>query len=71
GRAIVDNLFFFIPYQVGSREGGIVMLAEHALGLSGAAAVSAAVFYRLVEIFWTGVGYLFWIQDENAFKSST
>jgi len=71
GRAIVDNLFFFIPYQVGSREGGIVMLAEHALGLTGAAAVSAAVFYRLVEIFWTGVGYLFWIQDENAFKSST
>lgn len=71
GRALMDNLFFFVPYQVGSREGGVVMLAEHALGVAGGAAVSAAVFYRLVEIFWTGVGYLFWIQAENSAKSST
>jgi hypothetical protein len=70
GRALVDNVFFFVPYQVGSREGGILLLAQHALGVAGGLAVSAAVFYRLVEVFWTGVGYLFWIQDANAAKSS-
>ena len=70
GRALVDNLFFFIPYQVGSREGGMLLLATGALAIPGRATVSAAVFYRLVEIFWTGIGYLLWIQDENAKRSS-
>ena len=71
GRALMDNLFFFVPYQVGSREGGIVLLAEHAVGVSAGAAVSAAVLYRLVEIFWMGTGYAFWIHDERSRKSST
>lgn len=71
GRALLDNLFFFIPYQVGSREGGILLLATDALRIGSTVTVSAAVLYRLVEIFWTLVGYLFWIQDANAAKSST
>jgi hypothetical protein len=33
--------------------------------------ISAAVLYRLVEIFWTGIGYLLWIQAEKAKRSST
>ena len=70
GRALMDNLFFFVPYQVGSREGGIVLLAERAVGVSAGAAVSAAVFYRLVEILWMGIGYLFWIQEERSRRSS-
>jgi hypothetical protein len=71
GRALMDNIFFFVPYQVGSREGGIVLLAQHAVGVAATAAVSAAVFYRLVEIFWMGTGYLFWIFEERSRKSST
>lgn len=71
GRALMDNIFFFIPYQVGSREGGIVLMAEHALDISGNSAVSAAVFYRLVEIFWMGIGYLLWISTSRDRKSST
>jgi hypothetical protein len=65
GRALMDNIFFFIPYQVGSREGGILMLAEHAVKIG-----SAAVFYRLVEILWMGIGYLLWINEERVRKSS-
>lgn len=71
GRALMDNIFFFIPYQVGSREGGIVLMAEHALHISGNVAVSAAVLYRLVEIFWMGMGYLLWISAARERKSST
>lgn len=71
GRALVDNIFFFIPYQVGSREGSVLLLAEHALGINGAAAVSAAVLYRLVEILWMGIGYLLWIAENRSRKLST
>ncbi len=71
GRALMDNVFFFIPYQVGSREGGILLLAEHALRISGGAAVSAAVLYRLVEICWMGIGYLLWIAENKERRSST
>ena len=71
GRALVDNVFFFIPYQVGSREGGIVLLAEHALRVNSEMAVAAAVLYRLVEILWMGIGYLLWIAENKARRSST
>lgn len=71
GRALVDNVFFFIPYQVGSREGGIVLLAEHALHVSKEAAVAGAVMYRLVEILWMGIGYFLWIAETRARRPST
>ncbi len=71
GRALIDNMFFFIPYQVGSREGGTLLLAEHALQIGTAGVVGAVLFYRLVEIFWTGIGYLLWINEERLRKSST
>ena len=71
GRALMDNIFVFVPYQVGSREGGIVLLAQNAVGIAAGAAVSAAVFYRLVEIFWMGTGYTFWIFEERSRRSST
>lgn len=71
GRALVDNVFFFIPYQVGSREGGIVLLAEHALHVNAQAAVAAAVMYRLVEILWMGIGYLLWIAETRSRRPST
>lgn len=70
GRALADNMFFFIPYQVGSREGGTLLLAEHALKIGTEGVVVAVLFYRLVEILWTGFGYLLWINEERTRKSS-
>jgi hypothetical protein len=40
------------------------------VGLGRANAVSAAVFYRLVEILWMGLGYIFWIIEGRSFRSS-
>jgi len=71
GRALMDNIFFFIPYQVGSREGGIVLLAEHVLRIDSRDTVSAAVFYRLVEISWMAIGYLLWIAENKSRKLPT
>lgn len=73
GRALLDNAFFFIPYQVGSREGGILLIARNVLHIEDSSVVSATVFYRLVEIFWMALGYLMWlaIQRGSSRKSPT
>lgn len=71
GRALMDNIFFFIPYQVGSREAGLMMLSEHVFHAGTATAVSAAVFYRLVEILWMAVGYGLWMYESKSSKLST
>ena len=65
----VDNLFFFIPYQVGSREGTILMLTQHVFNAGAKAAVGAAVMYRLVEICWMVFGYILWISAGSSRKS--
>ncbi len=63
GRALFDNLFFFVPYQVGSREFGISILLENVLHASKDAFVAAALLYRLVEIFWVALGYALWVKS--------
>jgi hypothetical protein len=71
GRALLDNVFFFIPYQVGSREAGILVLSRDIMKLAAESTVSAAILYRLVEIFWMGVGYILWIKSASSRRSST
>jgi hypothetical protein len=71
GRALLDNALFFIPYQVGSREAGILLLSEHVLGIGKNAVVSASVFYRLVEIFYMALGYALWTHRASSRKVST
>lgn len=70
GRAVLDNLFFFIPYQVGSREASVQFLAENVLTSGHGSAISAAIFYRLVEILWIGIGYILWINAGRSRKFS-
>ena len=61
GRALMDNVFFFIPYQMGSREMGIILLTDNVMKLGSHSALDAAIHYRITEIFWMGIGYIFWI----------
>jgi hypothetical protein len=62
-RALFDNLFFFIPYQVGSREFGISVFLESVLKAPKGAFVAAALLYRLVEIAWMAIGYALWVKS--------
>lgn len=71
GRALLDNALFFIPYQVGSREAGILMLSQHVLKIGEGYVVSALVFYRLVEIFYMALGYALWTHRASSRKVST
>ena len=55
--SLVVNLFFFMPFNVGSKEGGLFMIFA-ALGLPPRLGVAAAVLSRLREISWIAIGLL-------------
>ncbi|MCI7071240.1 MAG: flippase-like domain-containing protein [Bacteroides pyogenes] len=53
--SLLANLLFFLPMQLGGREGGFA-LAVSGLSLSGAYGVYAALITRVRELFWIVVG---------------
>lgn len=55
--SLVVNLFFFMPFNVGSKEGGLYMIFA-ALGLPARLGVAAAVLSRLRELSWIAIGLL-------------
>ena len=55
--SLLANLLFFLPMQVGGREGGFA-LAVGGLSLSGAYGVYAALITRVREMVWIVIGLL-------------
>jgi uncharacterized protein (TIRG00374 family) len=55
--SLIVNLFFFMPFNVGSKEGGLYVIFA-ALGLPARLGVAAAVVSRLREITWIAIGLL-------------
>lgn len=55
--SLFANLLFFMPLQIGGREGGFLMSAA-GLGLGVGAGVFTALIVRLRELAWTGLGLL-------------
>ena len=55
--SLMVNLFFFMPFNVGSKEGGLYVIFA-ALGLSPRLGVAAAVLSRLRELSWIAIGLL-------------
>lgn len=55
--SLIVNLFFFMPFNVGSKEGGLYVIFA-ALGLPSRLGVAAAVLSRLREIIWIAIGLL-------------
>lgn len=57
GRGIADNIFFFVPYQLGTREYSLVFVTEEILKRGQDSAVAASLVFRLGEITWIVLGF--------------
>lgn len=55
--SLLANLLFFMPMQLGGREGGFA-LAVGGLSISGAYGVYTALITRIRELFWITIGVL-------------
>lgn len=55
--SLVVNLFFFMPFNIGSKEGGLYFIFQ-AVGLSPEIGVAAAVISRIRELTWIAIGLL-------------
>ena len=55
--SLVVNLFFFMPFNVGSKEGGLYAIFA-ALGLPSRLGIAAAVISRIRELSWILIGLL-------------
>ena len=51
------NLLFFLPLQLGGREGGFLMSAE-GLSMTARAGIFVALLVRVRELIWTAIGLL-------------
>lgn len=62
---VVMNLLFFVPFEAGTREGGLFLVAR-LLGLAPTVGVYAALVTRLRELTWIGIGLgLIWVTGGN------
>lgn len=51
------NMLFFMPLQLGGREGGFLMSTE-GLSMTANAGIFVALLVRLRELIWTAIGLL-------------
>lgn len=55
--SLFANMLFFMPLQLGGREGGFLMSAK-GLALTANAGIFVALIVRLRELIWTAIGLL-------------
>lgn len=55
--SLLSNLFFFLPMQLGIREGGFA-IATGGLALTGAYGMYLGIITRVRELIWIGIGML-------------
>lgn len=55
--SLFANMLFFIPLQMGGREGGFAMTVAD-MGFNGQTAMSVSLLCRVRELFWVAIGML-------------
>ena len=64
------NMLFFMPLQLGGREGGFLMSVS-GLGLTATAGIFVALLVRIRELIWTAVGLLLIKFDHSTHQGGT
>ena len=67
--SLFANLLFFMPLQLGGREGGFLM-SVNGLGMTASAGTFVALIVRIRELIWTGIGLLLIKIDKQNPKKS-
>lgn len=68
--SLFANMLFFIPLQLGGREGGFLMSVS-GLGLTANAGIFVALLVRIRELIWTSIGLLLIkLKSNNAGKET-
>jgi len=57
GSSVIMNMLFFVPFELGTREGSLYFILE-SLGFSAGVGIFIAVVNRIREFFWILVGLL-------------
>lgn len=55
--SLFANMLFFLPLQLGGREGGFAMSVSH-LGMTSQLGLFISIITRVRELFWTAIGLL-------------
>ena len=71
GRTLFDTIFFFVPYQVGSREQSVQILLNDVFHHGSQGYLTAVFMYRFVELAWVVIGYIFWVKSRSSKISQT
>ena len=63
--ALISNVFFFVPFGLGTRESAIVLMFRQ-LGFSGRIGLYAAVVGRIRDLIWIAVGLgMIWVRGRR------
>lgn len=67
--SLFANMLFFLPLQLGGREGGFLMSAK-GLAMTASSGIFVALIVRVRELIWTAIGLLLIKFDKKGNKSS-
>lgn len=57
GSSLIINLFFFMPFELGTREGGLYLVLD-SLGLNAVTGIYIGLINRVREFFWILIGLI-------------
>lgn len=64
--SLVVNLLIFLPFELGSKEGALVLMFNW-IGITPALGLAAAALSRMRELIWIAIGWmLIWSMDDRA-----